>query len=213
MEKPKIITTGLIALFVVALSAATISHGYDETVYQAQKELKELGYNPGPFAGIWGKRTKIGIEAFQPNHGLLVSGELDKKTIHKLGLEEPREKEKSDQSENPKLRVEDEILIYLGYKSGSSQIVKLCGLDLKGRAGLPACVFLEAGTGFADAFGPNKYITILGKAGESALVSCKNGTTVEYVNGLVLTMKDGMWIDNCTGKEYAQGYMDIIKIR
>jgi hypothetical protein len=61
---------------------------YNQTVYEAQKKLKELGYPPGPLDGIWGRQTEFAIKIFQQDHGLPVTGRLTKETLTALGLTE-----------------------------------------------------------------------------------------------------------------------------
>ena len=51
-----------------------------KVIYQAQKKLKRLGYNPGPLDGIWGPKTQKAIKKFQQDNSLLVTGNLDEQT-------------------------------------------------------------------------------------------------------------------------------------
>ncbi len=53
-------------------------------VYQAQKRLKELGYDPGPVDGIRGKNTTRAIKKFQKDNALSTTGRLDSATRNKL---------------------------------------------------------------------------------------------------------------------------------
>jgi len=57
-------------------------------IYQAQQRLKELGYDPGPLDGVWGKKTERAVKEFQRDNGLSVTGKLDGITKEKLNLEE-----------------------------------------------------------------------------------------------------------------------------
>ena len=57
-----------------------------EIVRKLQKKLKDLGYDPGPIDGIWGKKTASALEHFQRSVGLPVTGKADEKTKEKLGL-------------------------------------------------------------------------------------------------------------------------------
>ena len=60
---------------------------YDKaTVYQVQKRLKELGYDPGPIDGIWGKQTESAIRKFQSDNSLSKTGRIDSVTKNKLIL-------------------------------------------------------------------------------------------------------------------------------
>lgn len=61
----------------------------DQTVYQAQEKLKDLGYDPGRPDGILGKKTKAAIRHFQRDNGLPVTGKIDEQTKAKLGLLKP----------------------------------------------------------------------------------------------------------------------------
>lgn len=73
----------------VALMVCFSSHiafSYNPEVYQAQKALKDLGYDPGPVDGVWGKATERAIKYFQVDTGLSVTGELDGQTKEKLGI-------------------------------------------------------------------------------------------------------------------------------
>jgi ankyrin repeat protein len=83
-------TTAL--LFVI--SAANLiwdetAYSYDHLVYQAQRKLKELGYDPGRTDGIFGEKTKAAVRYFQRDNGLPVSGRLDKQTIAMLSALKP----------------------------------------------------------------------------------------------------------------------------
>ncbi len=46
----------------------------DKTVYNIQKKLAELGYNPGPADGIMGGKTRKAIKLFQQDNDLTVDG-------------------------------------------------------------------------------------------------------------------------------------------
>jgi ankyrin repeat protein len=61
----------------------------DQTVYQAQEKLKDLGYDPGRPDGILGKKTKAAIRHFQQDNSLPVTGKIDEQTKAKLGLLKP----------------------------------------------------------------------------------------------------------------------------
>ncbi len=61
--------------------------GKQTLVFEAQKRLKELGYEPGPLDGIWGKRTQAALERFQQDQRLVRSGKLDEATRQKLGIQ------------------------------------------------------------------------------------------------------------------------------
>lgn len=60
---------------------------YDKaTVYQVQKGLKELGYDPGTVDGILGKQTEGAIKKFQHDKSLSVTGRVDSIRRHQPGL-------------------------------------------------------------------------------------------------------------------------------
>ncbi len=56
------------------------------TVYQVQKRLKKLGYDPGTPDGIWGKKTEIALKKFQKDNSLSVTGRIDSATKNAMGL-------------------------------------------------------------------------------------------------------------------------------
>jgi len=82
----KQISTLIVSLFIVLFIGFSfaVADSYNPEVYQAQKALKELGYNPGKPDGVWGKATQRAIRSFQRHIGLPVTGRLDDET--KLGL-------------------------------------------------------------------------------------------------------------------------------
>jgi len=59
---------------------------YDPEVYQTQKALKEMGYNPGKSNSLYDKSTESAVKKFQRDYGLPVTGKLDAQTREKLGL-------------------------------------------------------------------------------------------------------------------------------
>ena len=74
-------------LMCVALFAAicgTVSGQRNETLFQAQKKLTELGYSPGSPDGLSGARTEIAIKKFQVDNKLSPTGTLDRVTLQKL---------------------------------------------------------------------------------------------------------------------------------
>ena len=76
----------IILIISLGISLSLQAAKSDKTIKQAQNRLKELGYNPGPVDGIWGKKTEAAIKKFQQEKNLQVTGELDEKTREKLGL-------------------------------------------------------------------------------------------------------------------------------
>ena len=84
----KRISISIVSLFIAFFfcGSFTMAASYNPEIYQAQKALKELGYNPGKPDGIWGNKTKKAVERFQSDNGLPVTGKLDRQTKNRLGL-------------------------------------------------------------------------------------------------------------------------------
>ncbi len=76
----------LLIVCCISWSIKTIAATYDPLVEQVQKALGERGYNPGQIDGKMGGETAKAIKNFQKDYGLLVSGEIDKDTLGKLGI-------------------------------------------------------------------------------------------------------------------------------
>lgn len=79
----------LLIVFCGNLFLFEIAESNEHEVYQAQKRLKELGYDPGAIDGIWGKKTTTAIKRFQQDNGLPVTGQLDKQTRAELIIKKP----------------------------------------------------------------------------------------------------------------------------
>jgi len=79
------ITVIAIILFVLSLSLPA-SAQYSPEIYQAQKALQDLGYNPGPLDGYWGKATENAVKQFQLDYDMPVTGLVDAQTKSKLGI-------------------------------------------------------------------------------------------------------------------------------
>jgi len=47
---------------------------YSQRVYDVQRELTRLGYNPGPADGQYGPQTRAAISTYQEDYNLLVDG-------------------------------------------------------------------------------------------------------------------------------------------
>jgi len=82
----------LVAILCFGFCAAVIAGTYNHKVYQAQKKLSELGYNPGPADGLWGKKTENALKRYQKENGMPVTGFLDTKVSEKLGLKDTPKK-------------------------------------------------------------------------------------------------------------------------
>lgn len=83
----------MMIIFSASLIQIAFSQSGDDTVYQAQKKLKEMGYDPGPADGIWGKKTTLALKRFQRDHGLPVTGKLDERTQAELLVKNPPSQE------------------------------------------------------------------------------------------------------------------------
>jgi len=66
------------------------SRSEDQTSYsfnmvqKAQRELKDLGFNPGPIDGKWGPKTSRAVLEFQQGNNLPATGDLNVETRKKL---------------------------------------------------------------------------------------------------------------------------------
>lgn len=80
----KITTAILVILFSASLLAIEYAESKDQDVYEVQKKLEELGYDPGSTDGIWGKKTTSALKRFQRDNGLPETGQLDEQTRAKL---------------------------------------------------------------------------------------------------------------------------------
>jgi len=79
----------IVLITVVGLILVEIAPANVKIVYQVQRSLKDLGYNPGPLDGIWGQKTEQALKAFQRENGLSATGRLDRATKSKLGIVKP----------------------------------------------------------------------------------------------------------------------------
>lgn len=75
------ITTWLI------VSVTVVTAAYDENVYQAQRRLSGLGYDPGPADGVWGQKARAAVEKYQKDKGFAALGRLDDSTLSALRLD------------------------------------------------------------------------------------------------------------------------------
>ena len=55
-------------------------------VLEAQRALRDLGYDPGPIDGIFGPKTRAALEKYQTMEKLPASGELDGITLERLDV-------------------------------------------------------------------------------------------------------------------------------
>ena len=79
----------------------------DQTIYEAQKKLEELGYEPGEPDGIRGRKTVTAIRLFQEDSGLPATGRLDAQTKATLNAQ----RVPSQFSLNEAVRIQDIVLV------------------------------------------------------------------------------------------------------
>ena len=65
-------------------AGGTVRRGTD--VASVQQALDDLGYDPGPIDGAYGRRTADALRRFQENNGLAVTGTITPETLERLGL-------------------------------------------------------------------------------------------------------------------------------
>jgi peptidoglycan hydrolase-like protein with peptidoglycan-binding domain len=53
---------------------------------EAQRALRDLGYDPGPIDGIFGPRTRAALEKYQTTERLPATGVLDGLTLERLDV-------------------------------------------------------------------------------------------------------------------------------
>ncbi len=83
-EEPIFFTRGLVPTVGELTADAT-----DELVLEAQKRLKEEGFDPGPLDGILGSATRAALNDFQMSRNLKQTQEIDQPTARALGLPWP----------------------------------------------------------------------------------------------------------------------------
>ena len=76
-----------VIILAVAMVPQVIAGSYNKQTFHVQRELKKLGYNPGPVDGYWGKRTRNAIKDFQTTKGIPITGNIDPQTLLKLKIE------------------------------------------------------------------------------------------------------------------------------
>jgi peptidoglycan hydrolase-like protein with peptidoglycan-binding domain len=62
-----------------------------EQIREAQRHLKEAGFDPGPIDGQFGERTRAALREFQKARGLPQTGQLDEETRQQLMAQTPQE--------------------------------------------------------------------------------------------------------------------------
>jgi hypothetical protein len=61
--------------------------GGGSVVSAVQSALDQNGYNAGPVDGVMGPGTRSAIAAFQADHGLAATGQINPPLLHRLGVE------------------------------------------------------------------------------------------------------------------------------
>jgi len=79
----------LVFICVLELLGIEPAVSYEDTVFEAQKKLNELGYDAGKPDGIWGRKTKEAVKSFQTDNGLPATGQLDGLTMFRLKAKAP----------------------------------------------------------------------------------------------------------------------------
>ena len=64
----------------------TIPPARQPFVLEAQRALRDLGYDPGPIDGLFGPKTRAALEKYQTTERLPVTGQLDALTIERLDV-------------------------------------------------------------------------------------------------------------------------------
>ena len=62
------------------------TEGHPAGLQQVQEMLRQNGHDPGPVDGVMGAQTIAAVKAFQTQHGLAPTGQLDAATVAKLGI-------------------------------------------------------------------------------------------------------------------------------
>ncbi len=87
--KPESYAAIRFALFVGALHVlAPLAHAQEDEVVALQAALDRSGYSAGIIDGKLGRKTQLGLQAFQTRSGLPASGELDVRTRGLLRLDD-----------------------------------------------------------------------------------------------------------------------------
>jgi peptidoglycan hydrolase-like protein with peptidoglycan-binding domain len=76
----------LAIMFFVGLFSVENVCSIDNYIFQIQKKLKALGYDPGSPDGVFGRKTKSAIKRFQRDNGLPVTGQIDDYTIFSMNF-------------------------------------------------------------------------------------------------------------------------------
>ena len=74
----------VLVITLILLNPTTLTIAQDDAVFDAQRTLSKLGYDPGPADGLMGPRTKLALRSFQSDEGLEATGLLDPPTSKAL---------------------------------------------------------------------------------------------------------------------------------
>lgn len=123
----------VLVITLILLSPTPLAIAQDDALFDAQRALSKLGYDPGPADGLMGPRTKLALQSFQTDRGLEATGLLDPPTSEAL----TRRSETAPPSRKPVSRAENGswwpwiILIIAAYG-----VVRLFRRGTPGRWGL-----------------------------------------------------------------------------
>ena len=60
------------------------------TIRKAQETLNARGFKAGAANGVMGETTRSALRAFQKSEGIVVTGNLNPRTLARLGIDDPR---------------------------------------------------------------------------------------------------------------------------
>ena len=75
------------ALLVVTLAMLVVPAQDAELITKVQSALKDKGLDPGPIDGLMGPRTSRALRDFQIQNDIQVTGEINKETLDRLGID------------------------------------------------------------------------------------------------------------------------------
>jgi peptidoglycan hydrolase-like protein with peptidoglycan-binding domain len=80
------LVSALVMAVVTGMPAAPRAQTYNPVTQQAQTRLAALGYNPGPLDGNIDPATRAAVRAYQKHSGLRETGNLNGRTLQRLGI-------------------------------------------------------------------------------------------------------------------------------
>lgn len=191
---------------------------YDQTVLQAQKKLKELGYDPGRIDGIWGRKTERAVRRFQEDYGLLITGRLDEQTRKKLHSQKAtRDQATRSLDERTKINemINDYLIISLFALNTSRKemdelawpIIRKHNLDearMKSPVTADNFEMILTSWGFALRFGSNwvdPIPLIIDRRGDFPEISFRNGAVGPRSKGSAFTINIGEGLEAKLGEK------------